>query len=155
MVTSNRTNDAEAHYLQLTALAAEMPFLRGVDERLQTTAEVQKWVGRLFALVERTGDRIDLVALRIQTSNLSNAPFSHQAEAEIQAVLYRALGRAEAAAPVLSRGHFVPVGEHFEAFGAFAKILGEATGSVMLIDPYLDHTSLTDFAVMAKEGVVT
>ena len=51
MVTSNRTNDAEAHYLQLTALAAEMPFLRGVDERLQTTAEVQKWVGRLFAEV--------------------------------------------------------------------------------------------------------
>lgn len=153
MVTSNRIEDAGAYYAQLTALAAEMPFLRSVDERLQTTTEVHKWIGRLFALVERVGDPMDMAALRIQTSSLSNAGLSHGAEAAIQAVLYRALGRAEAAAPASRRGHFVPVGEHFESFGAFASILSEATGSVMLIDPYLDHTSLTDFAVMAKEGV--
>ena len=155
MLNAIPIEDAEAHYRQLIALAAEMPFLRGVDERLQTTAEVHKWIGRLFALVEQGRDPLDLAALRIHTSNLSDGRYSHGAEAEVLAVLYRALGRAEAAAPASSRGHFVPVGEHFGSFGAFAKILGEATNSAMLIDPYLDHSSLTDCAVMVREGIST
>ena len=153
MVRSNRIEDAEAHYLQLTALAAEMPFLRGVDERSQIAVDVMKWIGRLFALVERAGDPLDMATLKSYTPRLSDVRFSHGAEAEIKAVLYRALGRAEAAASASRRGHFVPVGEHFESFGAFASILSEATEVAMFVDPYLDHTCLTDLAVMAKEGI--
>lgn len=36
---------------------------------------------------------------------------------------------------------------------AIGKVLKEAQSRLLVVDPYLDHTILTDFAAMAAEGV--
>ncbi|OWK19394.1 hypothetical protein AJ88_45775 [Mesorhizobium amorphae CCBAU 01583] len=40
-----------------------------------------------------------------------------------------------------------------DAMSAIAKVLKEASSRLLIVDPYLDHTFLTDFAAMAPEGV--
>lgn len=102
-IDAMKPGDPEAYYRKMSALVGEMPFLRAVDERGQSIPEVQKWIDRLFALVEETRDIIDLSQLKMHSSRLSDARFSHSAVSEITAVLYRALGRAEAVAPATSR----------------------------------------------------
>jgi hypothetical protein len=38
-------------------------------------------------------------------------------------------------------------------FAAIRKVLGAAISGVLIIDPYLDETALTDVAPLAREGV--
>lgn len=41
----------------------------------------------------------------------------------------------------------------FEAFQGIGKVLTTATRHVLLVDPYMDATVLTDFLPMVQEGV--
>lgn len=55
--------------------------------------------------------------------------------------------------PVGSAGSFVPVGNSFDAYAAPSKIFASATFDVMIVDPYMDQTVLTDFALAVPEGM--
>jgi hypothetical protein len=147
--------DPERLYQQLKDLAANLPNLRSVDESGQLQSETQIWLGRLFALVEASGDIIDDVRLRTESAQLRNivGDRDFKAETQILGVLYRALAKAELAAPVSSQGAFIAVGGHFDAFSALSKIFRSAGNQILIVDPYLDQTILTDFIPLANEDV--
>jgi hypothetical protein len=68
-------------------------------------------------------------------------------------VLHKALAIAELEAPPRAQGAFIAVGNSFDAYSAVAKILGSATKDVLIVDPYMDDTVLTDFAGSAPANV--
>ena len=143
-------------YGELKSLAANRPeCLQFIDDRGQLRQDVQSWLGRLFALVEASGEIIDTERLRTKIGQLrvTVRDQGYHAEGEIWAILERTLARAELASPVGVRGAFVPVGGHFDAFSALAKVLGSAHKDILIIDPYLDETILTDFLSLASEKV--
>lgn len=148
--------DPEAFYQQMKVLIETRPNLRSVDDEFQLLSETQVWLGRLTALVEQSGDIGDALTLKTNSAKLLDTRMDNdvKAEREILAVLYRALARAELAAPTSVRGSFIAVGEHFDVFRAIKEIFGSAREQLLIVDPYLDEVILTDFLPLANEGVV-
>jgi hypothetical protein len=67
--------------------------------------------------------------------------------------MFRALANAEMAAPAAAQGAFIAAGTPFDAFAAVGKVLAAARRDILIVDPYMDATILTDLAPMAVEGV--
>ncbi len=143
-------------YEELKSLAANRPqHLQAMDDLGNLQQEVQIWLGRLFALIQASGEIVDTARLRIEMSELLTIRHDRGllAEREIWAIFHRALAMAELAAPVSARGAFIVVGGHFDAFSALSKVLGSAKRTVLVVDPYLDEVILTDFLPLVAEMV--
>lgn len=142
--------DPEALFHQLGHLVASMPDFNGSD---WTTPEGQRWLGRASALVESSGlNTADIATFNVASNNLGTALHTQNVQA-ITAIIHRALAKAELSAPASSQGSFIPVGEPFSALTAVSKVLAGARKTVLIVDPYADAKALTDFAVLAPEGV--
>jgi hypothetical protein len=116
------------------------------------TSDQLQWLGRARALVKETGD----IALMAAIGNLTTAmhsPIRLEAFQQILHTLYDALAIAELRAPPSERGAFIPAGNKFEAFAAINRMLQSATSDVLIVDPYLDETVLTEFGGSVPEGV--
>ncbi len=136
-------------YRQLGRLIETMPNLD--TEPLST--EAKQWLGRADALVQQHDDMM-LVATWGATLSVLNRSIGKASKiADIQQTLYRVLGAAELKAPAGIQGAFIPVGGSFDAFAAIAKVLKTATKDVFIVDPYLDHTVLTEFGVALPENI--
>jgi len=72
----------------------------------------------------------------------------------IAAMVHRALARAELEAPAASQGAFIAVRESSSAVAAVARVMTAAKRCVLIVDSHADAKILTDFAVLAPEGVV-
>ena len=146
------TPDWEALYLRLGQLVASMPELRG---RGTLSSDALKWPGRADVLVWQVcGPGIELNEFRAASSLLSSLADMRDGPAgTIAMIVHRALARAEERAPVAVRGSFIPAGGAFDAFAVIGKILGTATTDILIVDPYMDETTLTDFAPTAPAGV--
>lgn len=145
--------DPDRLYHELGYLIAAMPDMTTNEWQ---TPEGQRWLGRAAALLEQTGSLTDTVEFNIAVQGLSSNAFVPGHSGAVQRMtiaLYRALARAELQASPSSSGAFIPVGETFSAFSALSRILGEARTRVMFVDPYADSNLLTDFAVLAPDGV--
>ncbi len=150
-----RTNDAEAAFRQISALVATMPDLTERDGDVlesRIPSDTLKWLGRLFPVVERISGAMDAISLRIAADNLNGVLSDRNAE-KVCTIAYRALAIAEDRAPSAVQGSFIPVGHEFDAFSQIGKILETAKTDVLLVDPYMDSSIVTDFAVLAPEGV--
>jgi hypothetical protein len=133
----------EAIYLQLGQHLAEMPEIPRT-----LTPEVNKWFGRLVALVECTKST-DISALKTGVEFLeTNRIHSLQT---IFAVAYAALARAELEAPAAIQGTFIATGHALDAFAAIGKVMATASSDILIVDPYADAKLITDFAVQAPE----
>jgi hypothetical protein len=51
------------------------------------------------------------------------------------------------------QGSFIVAGGAFDAFAAIGKVIATATNDVLMVDPYMDERTLTDFATTVPEGV--
>ncbi|MFB6414371.1 phosphatidylserine/phosphatidylglycerophosphate/cardiolipin synthase family protein [Bradyrhizobium tunisiense] len=143
--------DPEALYRQLGHLVATMPDLNGGD---WTTPDGQRWLGRAAALVQASGaNSADVAVFNVASNNLGTALHTQNVQA-ITAIVHRALANAELVAPASSQGAFIAVGESFSALAAVSKVLAGARQTVLIVDPYADAKALTDFAVLASEGVL-
>jgi hypothetical protein len=147
--------DPESLYRQLGQLVADTPAdLAGSGP---ISADTHRWLGRAAALIEAqpkdAGATVDWAGFTVCSDGLT----SHLRQGHvhrIMAILHRALARAELNAPAGVRGAFVAVGAEFDALQAIGKVLREATKDVLFVDAYMDATVLTDFAVLAPEGVL-
>jgi hypothetical protein len=139
--------DAQALYVSLGHLIESTPSF----DHLPLSLEAQKWLGRASALVNETGDVMDIAELNtaITCLPLLHLPNVHT----ITAVLHRALAKAELRAPASAQGAFVAVGNRLDAYAAIAKVLSEAKSDVLVVDPYLDAVVITDYLASAPEGV--
>ena len=140
--------DPETLYRQLGRLIEAMPELNHVPPSI----EDHRWLARAYALVAEVGNLADGPLLTIAINRLSSAAWQSSAE-EIRAIVFRAFAVAELKAPPGAGGAFIPVGNSFDAFTALAKILAAATKDVLIIDPYMDDTALTEFAHAVPEGI--
>ncbi|MGN7100197.1 phosphatidylserine/phosphatidylglycerophosphate/cardiolipin synthase family protein [Ralstonia holmesii] len=142
--------DPESLYVHLGRLVETMPNLNRPGP---VTTETNQWLGRAAALVEAAfGQSVELISFNIAAENLDSVLRATNAQT-IAAIVHRALAKAELTAPAASQGAFIPVGESFSAVAAVSKVLSAARQAVLIVDPYADAKALTDFAVLAPEGV--
>lgn len=114
--------------------------------------EALKWLGRGHALVQAVGIGLDAVQFSSAMDQMRTAAWATSVS-QIFQILYRALGHCEIHLPVGSAGSFVPVGNSFDAYAALSKIFASAAIDVLIVDPYMDHSVLIDFAGAVPEGV--
>lgn len=138
----------EALYVQLGYLVAEAPNLQAT----RTSPDVLKWLGRADALVCAVGDLHVLSQLRSAAQLYLTG---RGAGSSILAAVYQGLAHAELNAPASVQGSFIPAGNVFDAMAAVGKVLQTAKQDVLIVDPYMDEKTLTDFAVLSPEGVTT
>lgn len=141
------TIDPETLYRELGRLIETMPEL-GYD----LSSSDRLWLGRAYALVVKCDDIMDAIAFKTATNKLNYASWSTGVK-EIHTIIYRAFAVAEMNAPAGVAGAFIPVGNSFDAYAAISKLLQAATNDVLIIDPYMDETALTDFGAAVPEGV--
>jgi hypothetical protein len=140
--------DSETLYRQLGRLIETMPDLT----QAPVPAEVHLWIARAYTLVAEVGNSIDSISFSVSVNNLGTTA-RRSAAHEITAIVYRAFALAEMRAPAGAGGAFIPVGNSFDAFAALSKVLQTATKDVLIIDPYMDETALTDFGSAVPENV--
>src|ERR1039458_9044222 len=102
--------DPEALYVQLGRLIEAMPDLFA-ERPPQSTYQ---WLGKAHALVQETGNLLDAVKLAMATDKVGSQHGRWDAAKEIQAVVYRALAKAEISAPASAQGAFIPAGNAFD-----------------------------------------
>jgi hypothetical protein len=144
--------DYSSLYHQLGRLLETAPDLSSYQACVAPAA--MQWLGRAHATVNAAyvGSGIDAIAFKMAVDRLASAAWA-SGVTEIFQILYRALAHCELRLPPGAAGAFVPVGNSFDAFTALAKIFVTASADVMIVDPYLDHSVLTDFAAAVPEGV--
>ena len=118
----------------------------------QTDVELM-WLARLAALIGETGNLHDQSSLRIHQNRLGSRPYHEDSVQKIKSMLFRALAWAELGAPARAQGSFVAASSPLDAFATISKVIAEAKSDLLIVDPYLDQTVLTDFAISAPEGV--
>lgn len=122
--------DPAALYQQLGELTASMP---GSNSDWQSL-EAKQWLGRASVLVEASNAGIDAIAFTVASDSIGTV-LHVQSMQRMSNILYRALARAELAAPASAQGRFIPVGESFSALSAIAKVLTSAKGRALIVDP--------------------
>lgn len=142
------TVDPETLYQQLGRLIETMPDLNPYP----LPPDAQQWLGRADALVNQSGDLRDSLDWRVAMGTFNSMARGSRIE-DLKGVLYRVLASAELRAPAGVRGSFIPVGNSFDAFSALSKILQTAIEGVLIIDPYMDETALTEFGSAVPENV--
>lgn len=140
--------DPEILYRQLGRLIETMPDLLEVH----VSNEVHLWLARAYALVKEVGNLADPVLFSVAINNLGTTARA-QAAREVKNIVFRAFAVAEMGAPAGASGAFIPVGASFDAFAALSKVLQTATKDVLIIDPYMDETALTEFGGAVPENV--
>ena len=141
--------DPESLYRQMGRIIETMPDFSGYAP---ITDDEYLWIGRASALIEQGGNILDQSDWRMATKNLQTA-LRHDAVQPMKMVLFRVLAAAELNAPAGVRGSFIPVGNNFDAFSAVSKVLKTAKKDIMIVDPYMDESVLTDFAGPTPENV--
>ncbi|RWP44326.1 MAG: phosphatidylserine/phosphatidylglycerophosphate/cardiolipin synthase family protein [Mesorhizobium sp.] len=135
-------------YLNLGRLIENPPelYARRIDN------DAHQWLGRVYALVHSLGMFPEALKLSFLTADLAKEGDADLAR-QVMSVLYRALAVAELKAPAATRGMFINAGSAFDAMVAVGKVLAAANSQLLIVDPYMDEKVLTDFAVLASEGV--
>jgi hypothetical protein len=139
--------DAESLYRQLGRLMEATPDLRARP----WSTEVHQWVGRADALVTQSGNSSDQIEWRTAISMLDAS--GDEAVNQMIMVLHRVLAAAELKAPASAKGTFIPVGNSFDAFAALTKLLQTAARDMLIVDPYMDETALTEFGGAVPDGI--
>ena len=139
----------EELYLQLGRLVEEMPDLTTGP----ITPDINRWLGRACALVERGGDLATTLTIKNACQFLSEAANRNRNAQTITSIVHAAFAAAELEAPARVQGAFIVAGHTLDAYGAVGRVLGAATTNVLLVDPYADHKIVTDYAVGAPDGV--
>ncbi len=160
--------DPEILYRRLGQLIQNMPDFvsRGMTE------DKHKWLGDAYALVETSGDLIDMAKLKLEIGMLiDSAEFSEKLEnvddeelddfynnqrsrlSKIKTILYRALSIAELKSPTAVHGSFINAGDGSSAFMAISQVFVNAKSKILIVDPYLDKKIFTKYMSAISDGV--
>lgn len=139
-------------YLRLKQLVETMPVLNG---NAPLDGEAQLWLGRAYlAVKDAHANETDAIFFNSATNGLGSILRDQNAH-QIAAILHRALAVAEQSAPAVVRGGFIPVNSPFDALATLGKVLSTARRDVLIVDPYMDSNTVTDFVPLVAEGVPT
>jgi hypothetical protein len=138
----------EERYRLLGRLLEQMPEIPNLGP---IPANVAQWLGRADAVIETFPDFHLKGDWRVAQTMLTMARSS--AVQQINLIIHRAVAAAELSAPASARGAFIPVGRAFDAFAAVGKLFQTAKSDVLIVDPYLDETILTEFETLVPAGI--
>jgi hypothetical protein len=138
----------EEAYFALGNLVAEQPDLTAGE----LTPEQKAWLRRAAALVQSSASLADAIQFRQAVENLNGILRARHAKT-IAGIVQRALARAELEVPPEARGAFIAANNAFDVFAAVRKVLNTAEADVLLVDAQVDATVLTDYAVLARDGI--
>ena len=138
----------EEAYFALGNLVAEQPDLTAGE----LTPEQKAWLRRAAALVQSSGTLADAIQFRLAVENLNGILRARHAKT-IAGIVARALAKAELEVPPEARGAFIAANNAFDVFAAVRKVLNSAEADVLLVDAHVDATVLTDYAVLARDGI--
>ena len=113
-----------------------------------------RWLARIRELAKPYLDLSDLVAFDNAVGTLMHVSVDDFV-LQIRMLLHRAMARAESkcvgsSAPT---GAVVQIGEAFKTFSEITSVIKGAKQEVFIVDPYMNETALTDFAIVASESV--
>jgi hypothetical protein len=149
--------DSEAHqtYVQLGVLLAATPNLRAVDQSSNVPDETLIWLGELEGVISLMGYAAGTSSIELNSAIrfLIKSRGGNEYAASIKQIAYRCLAVARLKSPVLAQSAFIPTGADFDAIVVLSKIFGSAKSAILIVDPYLDASVLSDFAILAKEGI--
>lgn len=137
---------------RLQVLVASAPNLRAIQPDNGHPRETLRWLGELSAVVSAMKLNSEELSLKFARDQLLRTHGS-QGWSQIEALLYEALAKAELNAPASEQGAFVTAGNQLDAYAAITKVLASAESNLLLIDPYWDGKSISDFLPGASEGV--
>ena len=152
MLTLHSKKDYLSLYTQLGRLLETAPSL--TDHGAFATTTGLQWLGRAHALVTEVDVHAGMDSIRFTSAmgSLKNGAYGNGLT-EIFQILHRALGHCEIRSPGSSEGSLIAVGNSFDAYAAISKILGSATHDVLIVDPYMDETALTEFGLTVQPGM--
>ena len=142
--------DPGALYQQLGVLLASVPDL---TEPGELSAEVETWLARAYALVKAGGDPEDTFHMKKITNTFYEVVLRGNAANDMMIILRRTAAVAELQAPPGMQGTYIHEGDVSAAMIALGKVLKTAIKDVLIVDPYMDETALSDFALMIPESV--
>lgn len=139
----------EISYRRLGRLIEIAP---NTPQSAELSPDLMKWLGQVSAAIRETDDLALLVEVN---SAISGLQYPNRAEyfQNILIALYKALATAELKAPESAQGAFIAVGNAFDAFSAITKIFSRAEKDILIVDPYMDETVITEFAASAPEHI--
>lgn len=143
----------EALYRQLGSHMADPPDLQGFDASWTLPASTIQWLGKAVALVQASGQLQLSVRIDNAVKQLVATYETEKHAKDIMLVLTQLLFVLELQLPVGSQGAFVAAGASFDAYAALSKIVSGAKSEILIVDPYMDITAVTDVAVLARTGV--
>ncbi len=145
--------EPEALYRQLGALMADPPNLRSITDTFETPPITLKWLGRISAIVEQSGNFAAASELNIATQGLLRTQGGSTYSSQIWLCLNKELARLELKVPASASGTFVASGSAYDAAAAISRVLSLAKLRVLIVDAYMSETVLSDFAVLVPERV--
>lgn len=145
--------EVDAIFRQLVALLADMPNLRSVTEARSMPDRSLEWLGKAQALVSAMPRPNNSVELDLEISMLISSQGSSTYADKIKMTLLKTLEQARLTVPPTTSSAFITAGNEFDAIAVLTKVLSGASTDVMIVDPYMDESVLSDFAVLAREGV--
>lgn len=140
---------AEELYQRFGRLLENVPDFSGYGA---LSTEQLQWLGRAQALIKESNDLAALVDISVAAKNMLG-PSRADAFKQIMLTLHSQMASVELRAPASSHGAFIPVASTFDAFAAISRLLQTATRDILIVDPYLDETVLTDFGTVVPLGV--
>lgn len=140
-------------YHQLGRLLADPPDLLGFDEQWNLPPTTTQWLAQATALVKAAGDLSLTVRIDHAVKQLVGTYQTENHARDIVLVLNQVLATLELQLPASAQGAFVTPGASLDAYAALSKIIGGASRSVLIVDPYMDVTAVTEIAELAPDGV--
>jgi hypothetical protein len=144
--------EPEELYHYIGRLIEQMPPEPKAGE--DTPRAVSEWVARVNALVQEYGTSQDKGMMTGALPGMMSKVTRGDTLEAIKMLLFNLFGAAELDAPAGARGTFIPVGSGFDFFAAVSKIFQTAQRDVLLVDPYMDETVLTEFGAAVPDGIV-
>ena len=142
----------QAIYSQLGQLLESAPNLRTVTDRI-LPSDVHQWFSRVQAMMLAGGFSKEATNVKLAHQHAQSPTLRDYGLEQARVAIYDCLAILELQVPGASQGAFVPVGGSFDTFVAVQKIFTSAGQTIMVVDPYMDEATVTDFAVLAPEGV--
>jgi len=143
----------QALYHQLGRLLADPPDLLAFDQKWNLPTTTIQWLSQATALVQATGLLAFSVRIDEAVRRLVGAYQTEAHAKDILLVLNQVLAIVELQLPASAQGAFVTAGSSLDAYAALSKIIGGASLSVLIVDPYMDVAAVTEVAELASVGV--
>lgn len=143
----------QALYHQLGRLLTDPPDLLAFDESWNLPTSTIQWLSQATALVKASGDLAYVVRIEHATKQLVGTFDVKTHARDIVLVLNQVLAMLELRLPAGAQGAFVTTGASLDAYAALSKIIGGASRSVLIVDPYMDVTAVTEVAELTPIGV--